>query len=302
MTNRRTSYDRISLISSKHAGAKSTQGTGTQVAPGNRAPKPVDVDRVIRTHKKRIKWCDELLSSDETRDPDDLSPILGSFSSPWEGAEQWKKDHHHLSPSKTSRQRHDDPDRATASSERRRRPPPPPNSHGPLPDSALPSAFSGASSSASTQSQAPSVKSGDNGSDTSNSEQHGCQLVPFVRRLELIEQRLHDVLALKPARTEKDDDSNKNKPPKDEGALREENSAGEEEAEEETDDPASLTLSLRALGVRAHPVEHAVAIRFVKPPKPLEVDIHVAAVAPPSPEMSPLFDEDNWGSSYPGLK
>ncbi|KAL2171198.1 hypothetical protein VTG60DRAFT_3509 [Thermothelomyces hinnuleus] len=276
MANIKTNYNHIPRDSSMHAETKSSlgsSGAGTSVAPATNAPKRADVDRINRIYKKMLGKYDERFKPDEAQDADDLSPILGPFSSPWEGTEHWKK--HHLNTSIIPFQQHDDADRATASSERRR----PPKGHDSLPDTALP--LAGAFSSAGSSS--PSIDSRDD--DTSDSEGYGRPLLPFLRRLELIERHLHGVLALEPAGTE--------------GVKSPKEGAAAAMAGEELDRPADLTRSLRALGARTHPIEHAVAIRFVKVPKPLEVEIHAA---PASPEMSPIFDEENWGSSYPGLK
>ncbi|KAL2180661.1 uncharacterized protein P884DRAFT_266517 [Thermothelomyces heterothallicus CBS 202.75] len=276
MANLKTNYDRIPRNPSIHAETKSSlgfSGAGSSVAPADSALKDGEVDSINRIYKKVLEKYDERFKFDEAQDADDLSPILGPFSSPWEGAEHWKK--HHLRTSIIPFQQHDDADRATASSERRRRPP---KGHDSLPDTALP--LAGAFSSAGSSNF--SIDSGDD--DTSDSEGYGRPLLSFLRRLELIERHLHDVLALEPAGT---------------GIKSPKEGAAPAMAGKELDRPADLTRSLRALGAKAHPIEHAVAIRFVKAPKPLEVEIHAV---PASPEMSPVFDEGIWGSSYPGLK
>ncbi|AEO61112.1 hypothetical protein MYCTH_2113081 [Thermothelomyces thermophilus ATCC 42464] len=276
MANLKTNYDCIPRNPSIHAETKSSlgfSGAGSSVSPANSAIKEGEVDRINRIYKKGLEKYDERFKSDEAQDADDLSPILGPFSSPWEGAEHWKM--HHLRTSIMPFQQHDDADRATAFLERRRLP----KGHDSLPATALP--LTGAFSSAGSSNL--SIDSGDD--DTSDSEGYGRPLLPFLRRLELIERHLHGVLALEPAGTE--------------GVKSPKEGAAPAMAGEELDRPADLTRSLRALGARAHPIEHAVAIRFVEAPKPLEVEIHAV---PASPEMGPVFDEENWGSSYPGLK
>ncbi|KAL2157933.1 hypothetical protein VTH06DRAFT_4988 [Thermothelomyces fergusii] len=233
------------------AGTPAGSATNTrQRAEGDAATRACPGEGLAGRHDERRLSPDD----DAPRDADGLSPILGPFSSPWEGAEQWRK-------------------------------------------TRIPS----------TPATPPQPRDGPDSDRDSDSEWSGRPLLPFLRRLELIEQHLHGALALGrgPAGAggggvqfpdeESDDDEGEE----------EEDEEEEEDDDDEADGPAGVARSLRALGVRTHPVERAVAVRFVKAPRPLEVQIHAAsasASASASPAMSPIFDAEYWESRYTEVK